>query len=162
MPKMLVITLCHEKTRKMKNAFCFDNCSCYNLRKNVSSSDFSFSQVTSVAKKEPRGTFLSLGLRPRLQKTFPRFPFFYFGNLGKTKIVRGQIFPQSSTTNYRNKILLIIDLGKRRGKKEIPQMERGKREKQKRSKAVCIKSNYITLKKIVFRINRVTSCCMVK
>ena len=109
MLKVLVITLfMHEKTRKMKKAFCFDNCSCYNLRKNVSSSDFSFSQVTSVAKKEPRGTFLSLGLRPRLQKTFPRFPFFYFGNLGKTKIVRGQIFPQSSTTNYRNKILLIF------------------------------------------------------
>ena len=97
MLKVLVITLfMHEKTRKMKKAFCFDNCSCYNLRKNVSSSDFSFSQVTSVAKKEPRGTFLSLGLWPRLQKTFPRFPFYYFGNLGKTKIRRGQIFPQSS------------------------------------------------------------------
>ena len=111
MPKILVITLCHEKTRKMKKAFCFDNCSCYNLRKNVSSSDFSFSQVTSVEEREPRGTFLSLGLRPRLQKTFPRFPFFYFGNLGKTKIVRGQIFPQSSTTNYRNKILFIQNFG---------------------------------------------------
>ena len=98
--------LCHEKTRKMKKTFCFNNCSCYNLRKNLSSFDFSFSQVTSVEEREPRGTFLSLGLRPRLQKTFPRFPFFYFGNLGKTKIVRGQIFPQSSTTNYRNKILL--------------------------------------------------------
>ena len=107
MPKVLVITLCHEKARKMKKAFCFNNCSCYNLRKNVSSSDFSFSQVTSVEEREPRGTFLSLGLRPRLQKTFPRFPFFYFGNLGKTKIVRGQIFPQSSTTNYRNKILFL-------------------------------------------------------
>ena len=108
MLKVLVITLfMHEKTRKMKKAFCFNNCSCYNLRKNVSSSDFSFSQVTSVAKKEPRGTFLSLGLRPRLQKTFPRFPFYYFGNLGKTKIRRGQIFPQSSKHNYRNKILFL-------------------------------------------------------
>ena len=50
-----------------------------------------FPQVTSVDKREPRGTFLSLGLRPRLQKTFPRFPFVYFGNLGKTQI-RGQKF----------------------------------------------------------------------
>ena len=50
-----------------------------------------FPQVTSVDKREPRGTFLSLGLRPRLQKTFPRFPFVYFGNLGKTQ-TRGQKF----------------------------------------------------------------------
>ena len=28
-------------------------------------------------------------MRPRLRKTFPRFPFVYFGNLGKTQI-RGQ------------------------------------------------------------------------
>ena len=84
--------LCHEKTRKMKKTFCFNNCSCYILRKNLSSFDFSFSQVTSVEEREPRGTFLSLGLRPRLQKTFPRFPFFYWGNLGKTKIRRGHIF----------------------------------------------------------------------
>ena len=33
----------------------------------------------SVEKREPRGTFLSLGLRPRLRKPFPRFPFFYLG-----------------------------------------------------------------------------------
>ena len=77
-------------------------------------SDLSFSQVTSVDKREPRGTFLSLGLfisrprpttsaskmRPRLRKTFPRFSFVYFGNLGKTQI-RGQKFfsdvPQKKT-----------------------------------------------------------------
>ena len=54
----------------------------------------------SVEKREPRGTFLSLGLWPRLQKPFPRFPFFYLGfknlllaalyftldNLGKIKL----------------------------------------------------------------------------
>ena len=80
MLKVLVITLfMHEKNRKMKKAFCFDNCSCYNLWKNVSSSDFSFSQVTSVEKRELRGTFPSLGLRPWLQKPFPQFPFFYLG-----------------------------------------------------------------------------------
>ena len=53
------------------------------------------SQVTSVEKREPRGTFLSLGLRPRLQKLFPRFPFFYLGNLEKSQIRRGQILPQT-------------------------------------------------------------------
>ena len=56
-------------------------------------------------KKGTSETFLSLGLfisrprptasaskmRPRLRKTFPRFPFVYFGNLGKTQI-RGQKF----------------------------------------------------------------------
>ena len=87
--------LCHEKTRKMKKTFCFNNCSCYNLRKNLSSFDFSFSQVTSVEEREPRGTFLSLGLRPRLQKLFPRFPFFYLGNLEKSQIRRGQVLPQT-------------------------------------------------------------------
>ena len=30
-------------------------------------------------------------MRPLLKKTFPRFPFVYFGNLGKTQI-RGQKF----------------------------------------------------------------------
>ena len=53
-------------------------------------------------KKGTSGTFLSLGLfiswsrttastlkmRPRLQKTFPRFPFFYYGNLDKSQIRR--------------------------------------------------------------------------
>ena len=36
-----------------------------------------------------------------------RFPFFYFGNLGKTKIRRGQICPQSGTYKFRNKILFL-------------------------------------------------------
>ena len=53
-----------------------------------------------VEKREPWGTFLSLGLQPRLQKPFPQFPFFYLGfknlllaalcftldNLGKIKL----------------------------------------------------------------------------
>ena len=64
----------------------------------------------SVEKREPQGTFLSLGLQPRLQKTFLRFPFFYLSNLGKTKIRRGQIFPQSSKHNYRNKILFLLSI----------------------------------------------------
>ena len=70
-----------------------------------STSDFSVVQVTSVEKKGILGTFLSLSLRPRLQKTFPRFPFFYFGNLDNTSIRQGQICPQTWQHNYRNKIL---------------------------------------------------------
>ena len=84
-----------KKPEQMKKAFCFNNCACYSLRNNLSTSDLSFSQVTLVEERKPRGTFLSLGLRPRLQKIFPRFPFFYLGNLGKTQIRRGQIFPQT-------------------------------------------------------------------
>ena len=46
------------------------------------------------------GTFLSLSLRPWLQKIFPRFPFFYFGILDNTSIRRGQICPQTWQHNY--------------------------------------------------------------
>ena len=84
-----------KKPEQMKKAFCFNFCACHVLRTNLSTSDLRFVQVTSVEKREPRGTFLSLGLRPRLQKTFPRFPFFYFGNLDKPQIRRGQICPQT-------------------------------------------------------------------
>ena len=89
--------------------------------RNLSSSDFSSSLSYLSRKKGTSETFLSLSLfisrprptasaskiRLRLRKTFPRFPFFYFGNLGKTKIRRGQIFPQSSQHNYQNKILIL-------------------------------------------------------
>ena len=75
-------------------------------------SDFSLSlsypsrhKGTSGNISQPRGIFLSLcmfiswpwpttpasKMRPQLRKTFPRFPFVYFGNLGKTQI-RGQKF----------------------------------------------------------------------
>ena len=90
--------------------------------RNLSSSDFSSSLSYLSRKKGTSETFLSLSLfisrprptalaskiRLRLRKTFPRFPFFYFGNLGKTKIRRGQIFPQSSQHNYQNKILYFL------------------------------------------------------
>ena len=88
------------------------------LQKNVSTSDLRFPKLLS-RKKGTSETFLSLGLfisqpwptasaskiRLRLRITFPPFPFFYFGNLGKTSIRRGQIFPRSSQHNYQNKIL---------------------------------------------------------
>ena len=46
-------------------------------------------QVTSVEKRELRGTFLSLVLCPQLQKTFPQFPFFYLVNLEESQIKQG-------------------------------------------------------------------------
>ena len=80
------------------------------------------SQVTSVEKREPQGTFLSLGLQPRLQKPFPWFPFFYLGfknlllaTLFSTSITwekpnyTWNIFPESSQNNYSNKILFMAD-----------------------------------------------------
>ena len=80
-----------------------------------------FPLVTSVDKREPRGTFLSLGLfisrprptasaskmRPRLRKTFPRFPFVYFGNLGKTQIRGQKFFLRRVIEKKQNKILFI-------------------------------------------------------
>ena len=84
-------------------------------------------------KKGTSETFLSLGLfisrsrptastskiRPRLRKTFPQFPFFYFGNLGKTQITLGQIFPRTSKHNYWNKILLLDFSNYLVGKRQI-------------------------------------------
>ena len=107
-----------KKPEKMKKTFCFNNCACYSPRKNQSTRNLNFQSYLS-RKKGTSETFLSLGLfisrsrptastskiRPRLRKTFPQFPFFYFGNLGKTQITRGQIFPQTSKHNYRNKLL---------------------------------------------------------
>jgi len=66
-------------------------------------------QVTSVNKRETRGTFLSLGLRPRLQKSFLRFPFIYLGNLEKSQTRCGQIFPQTwqEQLSKQNTIFLV-------------------------------------------------------
>ena len=80
----------------MKKTFCFNNCACYCPRKNQSTCDLNFQSYLS-RKKGTSETFLSLGLfisrsrptastskiRPRLRKTFPQFPFFYFGNFGQ-------------------------------------------------------------------------------
>ena len=46
---------------------------------------FEMSSVTSVEKRESRKHFSASAskMRPRLQKTFPWFPFFYFGNFGQ-------------------------------------------------------------------------------
>ena len=86
-----------------------------------STSDLRFVQVISVEKRKPRGTFLSLGLRPWLQKPFPKFPFFLpwlrkpFTCCPFLTLITWEksnytwnSFPESSQNNHSNKILLLI------------------------------------------------------
>ena len=105
----------YKKARQMKKAICSDNCAGYFLRKKFDPRLILVFPKLPQQKKgnlgnisQPQPVHFSASaskIRLRLQKTFPRFPFFYFGNLGKTKIRCGQIFPQSSQHNYQNKIL---------------------------------------------------------
>ena len=105
----------YEKARQMKKAFCSDNSAGYFLRKKFDPRLILVFPKLPQQKKgnlgnisQPQPVHFSASaskIRLRLRKTFPRFPFFYFGNLGKTKIRRGQIFPQSSQHNFQNKIL---------------------------------------------------------
>ena len=94
---MGVFTLCKftKKHWKMKKAFCFDYFSMSRSESKFFHVWFEFFPSYLSKKKEISETFLGLGLRPRPQKTFPRFPFFYFGNLGKTQIRRGKILLQT-------------------------------------------------------------------
>ena len=89
-------------------------------------------------KKGTSETFLSLSrfiswsrpmastskIRPRLWKTFPQFPFFYFGNLGKTQIILGQSFLQTSKHNYRNKILFFHGMVSKESKRVKPMLSK--------------------------------------
>ena len=94
---MGVFTLCKftKKPWKMKKAFCFDYFSMSQSKSKFFHVWFEFFPSYLSRKKETSETFLGLGLRPRPQKTFPQFPFFYFGNLGKTQIRRGKILLQT-------------------------------------------------------------------
>ena len=90
-----------KKPKNLKKTFCFNFYPCQSSAK-CFHIWFEISKVTSVEKREPRKhfsasicSFLGLGLWPRLRKTFPWFPFFYFGNLGKTQIRRGKILFQT-------------------------------------------------------------------
>ena len=90
---MGVFTLCKftKKHWKMKKAFCFDYFSMSQSKSKFFHVWFEFFPIYLSIKKEISETFL--GLRPH--KIFPRFPFFYFGNLGKTQIRRGKILLQT-------------------------------------------------------------------
>ena len=96
----------NEKARKMKKIFCFDICSCHYLRQNLSTSDLSFSQVTSVEKREPRKHFSAsaYGLG---------FKNFFLGTLFSTSVTWEKLKSdvdkfclRRGKNKYRNKILL--------------------------------------------------------
>ena len=66
---------------------------CHDLNQNSSTSDFSFSQVTSVEKREPRKhfsasacSFLGLSLWPRPQKSGFGFEKLFLGSLFSTSV----------------------------------------------------------------------------
>ena len=95
----------NEKARKMKKIFCFDICSCHYLRQNLSTSDLSFSQVTSVEKREPRKHFSAsaYGLG---------FKNFFLGTLFSTSVTWEKLKSdvdkfclRRGKNKYRNKIL---------------------------------------------------------
>ena len=95
----------NEKARKMKKAFCFDICSCHYLRQNLSTSDLSFFQVTSVEKREPRKHFSAsaYGLG---------FKNFFLGTLFSTSVTWEKLKSdvdklclRRGKNKYRNKIL---------------------------------------------------------
>ena len=97
----------NEKARKMKKIFCFDICSCHYLRQNLSTSDLSFSQVTSVEKREPRKHFSAsaYGLG---------FKNFFLGTLFSTSVTWEKLKSDVDKlclrrvkNKYRNKILFV-------------------------------------------------------
>ena len=92
--------------------------------RNLSSSDFSSSLSYLSRKKGTSETFLSLSLfisrprptasaskiRLRLRKTFPQFPFFYFGNLEKLKSDEDKFFLRVASTIIETKYYCIVYL----------------------------------------------------
>ena len=95
----------NEKARKMKKVFCFDICSCHYLRQSLSTSDLSFSQVTSVEQREPRKHFSAsaYGLG---------FKNFFLGTLFSTSVTWEKLKSdvdklclRRGKNKYRNKIL---------------------------------------------------------
>ena len=86
--------------------------------KKLLTSDFSISQVTSVDKREPWGTFLSPGLfisRPQPQKCGLGFEKLSLGSLLSTSVTWEKLKSEVKTVSYRrviekkqNKILLYL------------------------------------------------------
>ena len=64
------------------------------MTENFSTVILVFPQVTEVDKREPRESFLKPRPQAEAEKCSPRFPFFYWGNLDKPQIRRGQICPK--------------------------------------------------------------------
>ena len=89
----------------MKKIFCFDICSCHYLRQSLSTSDLSFSQVTSVEQREPRKHFSAsaYGLG---------FKNFFLGTLFSTSVTWEKLKSdvdklclRRGKNKYRNRIL---------------------------------------------------------
>ena len=94
----------NEKARKMKKVFCFDICSCHYLRQSLSTSDLSFSQVTSVEKREPRKHFSASAFGLGFKKLF-------LGSLCSTSVTWKKLksdvkkfFLWRAKNNYRNRM----------------------------------------------------------
>ena len=96
-----------KKPEQMKKVFCFDICSCHYLRQSLSTSDLSFSQVTSVEQREPRKHFSAsaYGLG---------FKNFFLGTLFSTSVTWEKLKSdvdklclRRGKNKYRNKILLL-------------------------------------------------------
>ena len=94
-----------KKPEQMKKVFCFDICSCHYLRQSLSTSDLSFSQVTSVEQREPRKHFSAsaYGLG---------FKNFFLGTLCSTSVTWEKLKSdvdklclRRGKNKYRNKIL---------------------------------------------------------
>ena len=103
----------------MKKIFCFDICSCHYLRQSLSTSDLSFSQVTSVEQREPRKHFSAsaYGLG---------FKNFFLGTLCSTSVTWEKLKSdvdklclRRGKNKYRNKILLTISDHKSRFEKNL-------------------------------------------
>ena len=110
----------NEKARKMKKIFCFDICSCHYLRQSLSTSDLSFSQVTSVEKREPRKHFSAsaYGLG---------FKNFFLGTLFSTSVTWEKLKSdvdklclRRGKNKYRNKILSLHWAGILRPNRRTP------------------------------------------
>ena len=99
-----------KKPEKWKKIFCFDICSCHYLRQSLSTSDLSFSQVTSVEKREPRKHFSAsaYGLG---------FKNFFLGTLFSTSVTWEKLKSdvdklclRRGKNKYRNKIPLMVGI----------------------------------------------------
>ena len=87
----------------MKKAFCFDICPCHSLWKNLSSSDFRFSQVTSVEKRKPRKHFSASASGLSLKNLFLGFLFSTSVTWEKRKSDEDKFVLRVARTNFETK-----------------------------------------------------------
>ena len=89
----------------MKKAFCFDICSCHYLRQNLSLSDLTISQVTSVQKRESRKHFSASAYGLGLKKLFLGFLFSTSVTWEKLKSDVEKFYFRRDMEKNQNKIL---------------------------------------------------------